>query len=424
MAATIAEAAAADRVAHRGVRARRPLRARQARADRRARPRSSSHGQVTNDIEALDARARLLRRLPDPQGQDARPTCACSTPATSCWLDTERVALQALFDMIRRCAVGYAGRAAQAHAAAGAAVARRARTRARRWAARLGPPSTPTARARARRRRRAARRHRPRASTSSAPPSDADARARRALGVARACPRPRPRSLRVERGRPRYGVDLDDARHPPGGRPQRARGVASPRAATSARRRSRACTTAASPTATCAGCASPTPVATGDAAACSASARSGAVGSSVVSPAPRSDRAGAGAARGGGGRRARRGRRRARSSLSCRSRRSRPRCVCAAAQRLRHHRGEGSRRWRPSLARSRSSRGRGGSLSALWRTNSPFVVGRGALALGTRGTLVAFVGAVAAQTRHASARDGRGAARAAIAATLLPSMRQ
>ena len=46
-------------------------------------------------------------------------------------------------------------------------------------------------------------------------------------------------------------------------------------------------------------------------------------------PAPRSDRAGAGAPRGGGGRRARRRRGASRSSLSCRSPRSRPRALAA-----------------------------------------------------------------------------------------------
>ena len=40
--------------AHRGLRARRPLRARQARADRRRARREFLHGQVTNDIEALE----------------------------------------------------------------------------------------------------------------------------------------------------------------------------------------------------------------------------------------------------------------------------------------------------------------------------------------------------------------------------------
>ena len=106
MGATVAESAAADRLlteevglVDRSERGKLALTGPQAK--------ELLSGQVTNDIEALTPGQRLLRRAADQQGQDARPTCACSTPATSCWLDTERVALQALFDTLRRGAVGW-----------------------------------------------------------------------------------------------------------------------------------------------------------------------------------------------------------------------------------------------------------------------------------------------------------------------------
>ena len=171
------------------------------------------------------------------------------------WLDTERVGAAGA---VRHDPAPRRGRlrrrAAQAHAGARRCCRSSARAPREAVGGEVGPTSTPTA---------------PRQLGGAdvllvatdlgvdvvCAAEDADACARRALGVARRCPRRPPRSCASSRGRPRYGVDLDDARHPPGGRPQRARGRASRRAATSARRRSRACTTAASPTATCAGCA-------------------------------------------------------------------------------------------------------------------------------------------------------------------------
>ena len=105
---------------------------------------------------------------------------------------------------------GLAGRAAQAHAPAGTALARRARTRRGPWAARSGP-STPTA---------------PRSSAaptccSSPPTSGVDVvcaaedaeRVRGALDVP-VVPEAAAEVLRVESGRPRYGLDLDEGTIP------------------------------------------------------------------------------------------------------------------------------------------------------------------------------------------------------------------
>ena len=227
------------------------------------------------------ARQRLLRGVPHAQGQDARRPARSSTPGDELLLDTERVALQALFNMIRRgtrrlatssCTSARSSAALLSLVGPGArrAAARRRGLRARARAAARATLGGAAVRAASRPTS---------ASTSCATPTDAEPRraprSTRRRGAGR---RPRPRSLRVERGRPRYGVDLDDTVIPQEAGPQRARGVASRRAATSARRRSRACTTAASRTATCAGCACRRPPPPGDAAARSASARSGTLG--------------------------------------------------------------------------------------------------------------------------------------------------
>ena len=136
-------------------------------------------------------------------------------------------ALQALFDMIRRFKVG-------------CDVELHKRTLERGLLSLIGPRrrrasparrSSPAGRARARG-----------AASSAASPrvasrtdlgvdllcaaADTDAAARGAARRRRRgrAARQRPRSLRVETGRPRYGVDLDDSVDPAGGRPQRARG--------------------------------------------------------------------------------------------------------------------------------------------------------------------------------------------------------
>ena len=118
------------------LRPRRPLRARQARAHRAPRRRTFLHGQVTNDIEALEPGHGLLRRLPHPQGQDARrPAGARPRRRAAARHRARRAAgaLQhdpALQARPRR-------RAAQAHASSAGCCRCRARTRARRG--RRGP---------------------------------------------------------------------------------------------------------------------------------------------------------------------------------------------------------------------------------------------------------------------------------------------
>ena len=170
-------------------------------------------------------------------------------------LDTERVALQELFNMIRRFSVGFdvelhkrtlergllslIGPGAEAVAGGGG----------------LGEPEHANA-ARDRRRDRVRGAIRTdvgidllcdAADTSTAVRARCSARRRRCRRGRGRVPARRARAPSLRR-RPRRHRD------PPGGRAQRARRVASPRAATSARRPSRACTTAASRTAICAGC--------------------------------------------------------------------------------------------------------------------------------------------------------------------------
>ena len=171
-------------------------------------------------------------------------------------LDTERVALQELFNMIRRFSIGYdvelhkrtlergllsligperltvagvGGLPADehAHAVLGARDG-------------VGGPGDPDRR----RHRPAVRRGRHRRAAVRAA---TDAGAAAVSEAAAEC-------LRVERGRPRYGIDLDDTRDPAGGGAERARGLVHQGLLRRARRRSRACSTAASPTASCAGC--------------------------------------------------------------------------------------------------------------------------------------------------------------------------
>ena len=128
-------------------------------------------------------------------------------------LDTERVALQGLFNMIRRFSIGYdvelhkrtLERGLLSLIGPDAAVGRRRRRAAR-------------GRARARRRSRSGQRcrcardpHRRRASTCCATPATSTRCAPRSRTPARAAvAEAAVECLRVEHGRPRYGIDLDD----------------------------------------------------------------------------------------------------------------------------------------------------------------------------------------------------------------------
>ena len=113
------------RTDHRGLRAARSLRARQARAHR-SRRQGFLQGQVSNDVEVAGAGDRLLRRVLDAQGQDARrPPDPRRRRGAAAGHRARRApgAVQhdpALQHRLRR-------RAAQAHARARAAVAGRPR---------------------------------------------------------------------------------------------------------------------------------------------------------------------------------------------------------------------------------------------------------------------------------------------------------
>ena len=340
--------------ADRGGRPRRPLRARQARADRAAgqgaalRPGHERH-------RGAHPGTRLLRRPADQQGQDARRPARHRHRRRALARHRARGAAGAVRQPAPRRG-GLAGRAAQAHAPAGAALARRARTRRRPWAARSAP-STPTARAQ----------------LGGADvllvatdlgvdvvcaAEDAE-RVRGALDVP-VVPEAAAEVLRVESGRPRYGLDLDDAHHPPGGRPQRARGELHQGLLRRPGDGRAPALPAASPTATCAGCGSRRrcPRARRW---CSASARSG--GSARAWCRRASVRSGwrwCGARRRWATSSSRA--RRSRSSLSCRSGRS---ALCGAALRLQHHRGEAGPR-RPSR-RVRGRPARAGSWLRRYR---------------------------------------------------------
>ena len=149
--------------------------------------------------------------------------------------------------------------ALQARAATSSCTSARSSARCCRWSgparatcSRSARPSTTT---RATRSAAASAPSRPTwASTSSATPERAG-EVKAALGVPEV-DEAVAEIVRVEHGRPRYGIDLDDSVIPQeAGLNERA--VYFRRAATSGRRRSRACSTAASRTATCAGCGSP-----------------------------------------------------------------------------------------------------------------------------------------------------------------------
>ena len=146
-------------------------------------------GQVTNDIEALDPGTGCYAALLTNKGKMLADLRVLDT-GDELWIDTERAALQALFDALRRGAVGWDARAAQAHARAGAALARRARTP-RRPSAAQSAPSTPTA-ARSWAAPTCCSSPPTWASTSSAPPRTPSASAARSTSPR--CPRPRPRS--------------------------------------------------------------------------------------------------------------------------------------------------------------------------------------------------------------------------------------
>ncbi len=188
-----------------------------------ARSSSSTARSPTSSTHAA-ARRRSLRGVPHAQGQDARRSAhprrrrAAARRPPVLLLDTERVALQALFDMIRRFKVGYDVELHKRTLESGllSLIGPHADRAARRTAPaieRLGPPSTRTRRARARRRSPApGRAHATSASISSAtPPRPPCSRTPCSRAARSPVSEPAAECLRVERGRPRYGIDLDDS---------------------------------------------------------------------------------------------------------------------------------------------------------------------------------------------------------------------
>ena len=207
-------------------------------------------GQVTNDIEALTPRRRLLRRAADQQGQDAgRPARARHRRRALARHRARRAAGAVRHAAPRR--GGLAARAAQAHARSRRCSRSWARTPRQAAGGELGPEHA-NRRAQLGGADVAARRHRPRASTSSAPPRTPSASAARSTSPV--VPEAAAEVLRVESGRPRYGLDLDERDHPPGGRPQRARRELHQGLLRRPGDRRAPALQAASPTATCAAC--------------------------------------------------------------------------------------------------------------------------------------------------------------------------
>ncbi|HEX5899986.1 MAG TPA: folate-binding protein [Solirubrobacteraceae bacterium] len=165
-------------------------------------------GQVTNDIEALGPGAGCYAALLTNKGKMVADLRVLDT-ADELWLDTERVALQALFDTLRRGAVGWD---AELHK----------RTLQQALLSLVGPHAAQAAGAELGPEH--ANRH---AQLGGAgvllvatdagidvvcAAEDAD-RVRAALDVP-AVPEAAAEVLRVESGRPRYGLDLDDATIP------------------------------------------------------------------------------------------------------------------------------------------------------------------------------------------------------------------
>jgi folate-binding protein YgfZ len=165
-------------------------------------------GQVTNDIEALTPGAGCYAALLTNKGKMLADLRVLDT-ATELWLDTERAGLQALFDTLRRGAVGWQ---AELHK----------RTLEQALLSLVGPHAAQAAGAELRPEHANRRAQLGGADVllvatdlgvdvvCAAPDAD---RVRDALDVP-AVPEAAAEVLRVESGRPRYGLDLDDATIP------------------------------------------------------------------------------------------------------------------------------------------------------------------------------------------------------------------
>ncbi|HEY7623171.1 MAG TPA: folate-binding protein [Solirubrobacteraceae bacterium] len=207
MAATVAEAAAADRLitedvalVDRSERGKLALTGAEAKA--------FLNGQVSNEIEALEPGTGCYAALLSNKGKMLGDLRAIDTGA-ELWLDTERASLQALFDTIRRGSVGWQ-------------VELHKRTLQQALLSLVGPRAGQAAAF------EAASEHANRASELGGAPvlliatdlgvdvvcaaEDAE-RVRGALDVPEV-PEAAAEVVRVESGRPRYGIDLDDTTIP------------------------------------------------------------------------------------------------------------------------------------------------------------------------------------------------------------------
>ena len=179
-------------------------------------------GQVSNDVEALTPGTGCYAAFLTPKGKMLGDLRILDT-GDELLLDTERVALQELFNMIRRFSIGYD-------------VELHKRTLERGLLSLLGPRPTRSRRRRARRGRALARRGRDRRDPGARDPHRCRGRPAVRRGRHRAltprCSAPAPcgrrggRRLRADRARP-PALRRRPRRHrdPPGGGPQRARGL-------------------------------------------------------------------------------------------------------------------------------------------------------------------------------------------------------
>ena len=190
-----------------------------------AEAKSFLQGQVSNDVEALTPGHRLLRRVPDPEGQDARgPADPRRRRRAAARHRAGRAAGAVQHDpplqhrLRRGAAQADAGDGLLSllgPAAGGGGVDGRA------------PPSTRTSPARSAgspvRAVRTDAGHRP--VLRRRPTPRRCGAALRGARRSRRCPRRSPTCVRIERGRPRYGVDLDDTVIPQEAGLNAARGV-------------------------------------------------------------------------------------------------------------------------------------------------------------------------------------------------------
>jgi tRNA-modifying protein YgfZ len=171
------------------------------------------NGQVTNDVEALEPGQGCYAAFLTPKGKmlgDLR-ILDVGPPAEELLLDTERVSLQALFDLVRRFSIGHAVELHKRTVECG--LLSLVGPQARDVAGAAGLPATEHSHVEDRLAGRPVRLIATEAGVDvlcAAGDTEAVATALRAAG-AEPISAEQAEVLRVERGRPRYGVDLDDS---------------------------------------------------------------------------------------------------------------------------------------------------------------------------------------------------------------------